>query len=291
METTIIDGRKIKDEILEDVKKKVKALPFTPVFCDILVGDNLVSASYVRIKSRLAESVGIKFRTAEFPESISTEELIQEIDNLNRVPHMCGIIVQLPLPNHIDKDSALGAISPDLDVDCLGFVASKKFYNNEEGLKYPTALACMKILDSININPAHGSGGVNLHGKEIVILGQGKLVGKPVTHLLESRGLEVSKITRNTENKNELIKSADLIISAMGSGKFITGDMIKKGAIIIDAGTSEEDGGVVGDVDLTSVKGIASFVSSTPGGVGPVTVAYLLSNVVESAKVIISKIT
>ena len=273
--TTIIDGRKIKDEMLEEIKNEVFQLPFSPVFCDILVGDNSVSASYVRIKEKLALLAGIKFRTAEFKESATTEELIEEIENLNRVPHMCGIIIQLPLPNHIDKRKVLDAITPVLDVDCLGSVNSEKFYNNEGGISFPTALACIKILDSLN---------VDLSQKKILILGQGSLVGLPVTHILKTRGLEVDIVNTKTTNTDELIKNADVIISAIGKAKFIKGDMVKDGVIIIDAGTSEDNGAIVGDVDLESVTGIASFVSPTPGGVGPVTVAMLLSNVLQVAK-------
>jgi methylenetetrahydrofolate dehydrogenase (NADP+) / methenyltetrahydrofolate cyclohydrolase len=273
--TTIIDGKKIKDEILEEVKRDVFSLPFTPVFCDILVGNNLSSIQYVGMKAKIAESVGIKFRTAEFKDSTSTEELIEEIENLNRVPHMCGVIIQLPLPYHIDKKLVLDAISPSIDVDCLGVINSENFYNNTGHISYPTALACIRILDGLN---------VDLSKKKILILGQGMLVGLPVTHLLKSRGLEIEIINSKTENIDVLIKNADVIISAIGKAKYIKGDKVKEGVIVIDAGTSEDNGAIVGDVDLESVKGVASFVSPTPGGVGPVTVAMLLNNVLQVAK-------
>jgi len=274
----IIDGRKIRNDILEEVKKGIAALPFQPVFCDVLVGEDLVSAQYIRMKAKTAESVGIKFHHAEFQSTITTAELIEEIKKLNLVSHMCGIIVQLPLPAHLDKRQILDAISPELDVDCLGTVASEQFYKGENGeslLGFPTALACVAILDSLQ---------TPLEGKKIVVLGQGELVGKPVAYLLRTQGLAVDTVRRNTENKDELIKNAGIIISGIGQGKFITGEMIKKGAIIIDAGTSESTGGVIGDVDLESVKDIASFVSPVPGGVGPVTVAMLLNNVLKVAQ-------
>ncbi len=270
METQIINCTKIKDDILAKIKEDVLSLPFSPVFCDILVGDDLVSASYVRIKARTAESVGIKFKAAHFPSSITTEELIEKIKDLNNVPNMCGIIVQLPLPSHINRDGVLDAIRPDLDVDCLGKDGSLAFYNNSGVLKYPTALACIEVINSLNFD---------LENKKIVILGQGKLVGRPVAHLLKMYNLDVQTITRDTENQDEILKNADIIVSAIGQGKFITGDKVKKGVVIIDAGTSEEDGGVVGDLYVDSVSGIASYVTSTPGGVGPVTVAMLLKNV------------
>jgi methylenetetrahydrofolate dehydrogenase (NADP+)/methenyltetrahydrofolate cyclohydrolase len=268
----IIDGRKIKGEILEELKDKVESLPFPPIFCDILVGEDTVSASYVRIKGRAAESVGIKFKTVNFPENTTTEEVVEEINNLNKVPHMCGIIVQLPLPSHIEVQTVLDAISPTLDVDCLGSFNSQNFYSDKGGIGYPTALACMKLLDSLNLK---------LEDKNIIVLGRGKLVGLPVTHLLESRALKVTVINSKTENSESIIKEADVIISAIGKGKFITGDMVKEGVVIIDAGTSEENGSVVGDVNIESFQNKASFITPTPGGVGPVTVATLLENVLK----------
>lgn len=271
----LINGREIRDKILEEIRKDLDFLPFQPVFCDILVGDDISSKQYVNIKAKTAESVGIKFRTAEFGKDVSIEELIEEIENLNKVPYICGIIIQLPLPNHIDKKTVLDTISPKLDVDCLGSVNSENFYNNSGEMSYPTALACVKVLDSLNID---------LSDKKILVLGQGNLVGLPVTHLLKNRGLEVSTADVKTENTEMLIKNADVIISAIGKAKYIKGNMIKNGAIIIDAGTSEDNGSVSGDVDLESVMEVASFVSPTPGGVGPVTVAMLLKNVLQVAK-------
>ncbi len=275
MQTQIINGRKIRDGILAEVKEEVSKLPFVPVFCDILIEGDPVSLQYVEMKARTAESVGIKFRNATFPSSITTEELVFQIENLNRVPHMCGIIVQLPLPSHIDKQTVIDAIDHHLDVDCLGTVSSDKFYVNANDIGFPTALACMKILDSIAIDTTD---------KNIVVLGRGTLVGKPVAHLLETRGLKVDVVHSKTENTEELMKNADIIISGIGSGKFITGEKVKEGVVIIDAGTSEDNGSVVGDVDTVSITGKASYLSPTPGGVGPVTVAILLSNVLKVAK-------
>ena len=198
---------------------------------------------------------------------------------------MCGIIVQLPLPEHLDKREILNSIDSRLDVDCLGDVTSEKFYNDyntQTDLGYPTALACMALLDSIDLDldPSTPLGA----GRKIVVLGQGMLVGRPVSALLEFRGLSSVIVRSKTENKEKLIKEADIIISGMGKGKYITGNMIKFGAIVIDAGTSESDGGIVGDVDLESVKDVAGYVSPVPGGVGPVTVAMLLKNVLKVAK-------
>ena len=271
----IIDGKKLSGEILEKVKQEVALLNFFPVFCDVLVGDDPSSAQYVRMKKKKAESVGIKFHNANFPATITTEELVKEIKILNRLPNMCGIIIQLPLPLHLDKRVVLDAIDSHLDVDCLGAVASENFYKGSTDLGFPTALACMAILDSINLD---------LKNKKIVVLGQGILVGKPITALLKFRNLSLVVVASQTPDKEKLLKEADVIISGIGHGKHITGDMLKKGVILIDAGTSESNGAIVGDVDLESVKDVASFVSPVPGGVGPVTVAMLLNNVLNVAK-------
>lgn len=274
----IINGKKIRDEILSKVKQEVMLLPFVPIFCDVLVGNDPSSVQYVKMKMKTAEAVGIKFHNANFPESITTDELIKEIKFLNKVPNMCGIIIQLPLPKSIDKRAILDSIDPCLDVDCLGSVASDKFYNNynsQTDLGYPTAFACMMLLDSIDIP---------LKGKVIVVLGQGELVGKPISALLHYRDLNYLAISSETENKEYLLQQADIIISGMGKGKYITGNMIKYGAVIIDAGSSESGSGIIGDVDLESVKDVASYVSPVPGGVGPVTVAMLLNNVLKVAK-------
>ena len=283
----ILDGKKLSEDILAEVKKEVADLPFQPVFTDVLVGNDPSSVQYVRMKAKAAESVGIKFHNANFSETIKTHELITELENLNKIKNMCGIIIQLPLPSSIDRQAALDAIDPKLDVDCLGKVASEKFYQGEfeQGeslLGYPTALACMALLDSLNLDLTH---------RKIVVLGQGVLVGKPIAALLRFRGLKPEVIRSKTEDKEKIIKEADVIISGIGKGKYLTGGMIKRGAILIDAGTSEdisappaERASIVGDVDLESVRNVAGWVSPVPGGVGPVTVAMLLKNVLTVAK-------
>jgi len=280
----IIDGRKIRNEILEEIKQEINALSFTPVFCDILVGEDPASVQYVNMKFKTAVSLGIKFHKAFFKEDISTEDLIKEIQVLNKMENMCGIIVQLPLPLHIDTKKVLNAILSDLDVDCLGEVSSTKFYQGEKVLHLPTASACLYILDSLNID---------LNSKNIVVLGQGELVGKPTAFLLKQRGLNVVSLNRESLGKEEIIKDADIIISGIGQASYLKGDMLKPGVILIDAGTSESLGysptgepnnAIVGDVDLDSTKDIASVISPVPGGVGPVTIAMLFKNVLQVAK-------
>lgn len=313
METKIIDGRRIRNEILEGVKRGVAELSFQPVFCDVLVGNDSVSRQYVEMKAKTAERMGMRFHNAHFEEDISPEDLIREIKDLGKIEGISGVIVQLPLPSKFNdfKREILDSVPSELDVDCLGSKASESFYRNENEIGFPTALACITILDSLFENglgakDTKDEKGENSKGevlanekksfnkeellkeilkdKKIVVLGQGELVGKPVTALLRFRGLEPITIRSSTENKEQLIKEADVIISGVGKGKYIRGDMIKEGAILIDAGTSESNGGIVGDIDMESVNGIAGYLSPVPGGVGPVTVATLLENVLKVAR-------
>jgi methylenetetrahydrofolate dehydrogenase (NADP+) / methenyltetrahydrofolate cyclohydrolase len=272
----VIDGKAIAEKILSTLKSEVIKLPFTPVFCDVLVGEDPVSKSYVSIKGRTAEQAGFSFLLEQLPSDITEEELVSRINVLNSVPNMCGIIVQLPLPSHLHRQNILNAILPELDVDCLGAVNSQKFYSSNEFVTAPpTALAVMEILEHI---PA------SLQDKKIVIIGKGNLVGRPVCRLLEKQGHVPFMADENTENFKEVIKNADVLICGAGHPKLITGQMVKPGSIVIDAGTSESEGGIVGDVDFESVSKVAGWVSPVPGGVGPVTVAKLLENVLERVK-------
>jgi methylenetetrahydrofolate dehydrogenase (NADP+)/methenyltetrahydrofolate cyclohydrolase len=270
----IIDGRKISKEILAEVKVKVKTLDFKPVFCDILVGNDLASLKYVELKKKKALELGIDFYDANFTENITTEELILEIEKINKIENMCGIIVQLPLPSHLDTQKILDTIEPSLDVDCLGEELSNKFYNGDLFIAPPTALACEALLESLNLD---------LLKKKILIIGEGKLVGKPMANILKFKNYNFDIINSKSENQETLIKEADVLITGVGRGSLITGDMVKEGVIVIDAGTSEEDSVLVGDVDFDSVSTKASFVTPVPGGVGPVTVAMLFSNVLKVA--------
>ncbi len=197
METILIDGKKIREEILKEVLVEVSKLPFQPVFCDVLVGDDPASHQYVEMKRKMAEKVGIKFHQAEFDENISKDELVEEIKKIGKIENMCGLIVQLPLPEKLKdfKKEILEAVPEEIDVDCLGMMASKRFYENKNEIGYPAALACVYILESLNID---------LNTKKIVIMGQGELVGKPVSMLLRFKGLEPKIVDSTTLNKEEL---------------------------------------------------------------------------------------
>ncbi len=271
----VIDGKKIADQILEDLRLRVKRLPFQPVFCDVIVGNDPVSLSYVSIKAKKAESIGIEFRRSQFPVDITTQDLVSEIQKLNLLPNMCGLILQLPLPNHIDRQTALNAITPELDVDVLHSQNTKKFYQGDFSLVPPTANAVVHILDTAVPNQTN---------KKFVVVGQGELVGKPVAMLLASKGLSVLTADQSTSDLSSLCSDADVIVSGTGKVSLITGDMVKEGAVVIDAGTAESNAGISGDVDFASVAPKASWISPVPGGVGPVTVAKLLENVIVVAE-------
>lgn len=271
----IIDGKIIAQEILTNVQKGIARLDFQPVFCDLLVGGDPASAQYVRMKAKTAEKVGMKFRHANFPASITTERLVAEIKKINQEPNLCGLIVQLPLPASLDKQAILDAIEPRLDVDCTGRVNMELFYSGRAYVEFPTAAAVMEVLKN---------SGLDFTQKKFLVIGYGQLVGKPVSFLLEQKGYKFDIARSKTENILELMKNADVIISAVGKAKLVTGEKIEPGCVVVDAGTSESDGGIVGDVDFASVKSVAGFVSPVPGGVGPITVACLLANVLKVAQ-------
>ncbi len=277
----IINGSLIANKILEELKQEVARLSFRPLFCDLLVGDDQVSKSYVNIKAKRAQEIGLEFKLIQLPVDVTTGQLILELTEVQKNLQLAGLIVQLPLPVSLDKALILNAIDSKVDVDYLSDVNGKLFYEGKNKLTPPTAAAVMTLLDSLELD---------LKLMNILVVGQGDLVGRPVTFLLRERQLKVTTADTSTNDLQSLTKKADIIISGTGQAKLIKGDMIKPGAILIDCGTTESGGGIVGDIDSDSVSSIAGFVSPVPGGVGPVTVARLLYNVVAVAKEINSNV-
>ena len=270
----IIDGKKIADKILSGIKTEILHLPFRPVFCDVLVGDNPVSRSYVNIKGKKALEVGMDFLPVFLPEQISQEELLVEVAKLNQTPNLCGLVVQLPLPDKFNEREVLDAVAPELDADCMGEINQQAFYSNQPSLVLPTAGAILEIFKELGVSK----------DKLVAVIGKGELVGKPAAHLLTRFGYRVVTADKKTEDLKAFCLKADVLISATGIPGLLTGDMIKPGSVVIDAGTSESGGSIVGDVEKASVSKIASCLTPVPGGVGPVTVAILLSNVLSNAK-------
>ena len=271
----MINGNGIAQQILTKLMVEVKKFPFTPLFCDVIIGEDPVAQSYVKIKARRAEEIGLKFKLIQLPSSITTLDVVVQLKKIQQDPFLAGLIVQLPLPAQLDKFAILNAIDPRVDVDCLNAENAKSFYVGSVKLLPPTAAAVVSVLDSLKLD---------LKLLNILVIGQGELVGKPVTALLKNRGLAVTTSDNSTSNLKDLTSIADIIISATGQAKLITGNMIKSGVVLIDCGTSESAGSIVGDIDTESVAEKARYLAPVPGGIGPVTVAMLLQNVVEVAK-------
>lgn len=271
----IIDGKKIAEDISLRSQQRINRLPYRPLLVDVVVGNDPASMSYVSIKQRTSLKYGLDFEAVYLPEDASTQDIISAITEQSERDNLTGLLVQLPLPPNVDRDAVLDAIPKRVDVDLLSSESKNDFYDNQVSLIPPTAGAVMAILDYL---------GEDWQDKKFLVLGQGELVGRPVAHLLRDRGLQVSVADEFTDDRAVLLMTSDVIISGVGKPRLVTGDMIKSGTIIIDAGTSESDGALSGDMDFESVSAKAKYITPVPGGVGPVTVAKLIENVVIKAE-------
>jgi len=274
----LIDGKEIANKILEKIAEEVKELKakgIEPSLAVVLVGDDQSSLRYVAQKEKAALKVGIDFKLYRFPAVIKTEQLIREVQNIQKNDKPNALIVQLPLPDSIDSAQVLNAIDHEKDVDCLTYFNLGKLAIGEPVILPPTPTAIFAI-----IKDRH----VGLAGKQVVVVGCGSLVGKPLVMMLMRTDATVTVCNSTTHDLLHLANHADILISAVGKPGLITKDMVKDGALVIDAGFAVIDGKVYGDVDVTDVSKKASAVTPTPGGVGPITVAQLLSNVVDVAK-------
>jgi methylenetetrahydrofolate dehydrogenase (NADP+)/methenyltetrahydrofolate cyclohydrolase len=271
----IIDGKKISAEILEQLKIEVARLSFTPKLVDVLVGNDPVTESYVKIKAKRAAEIGIDFEILRFDKDISERELREKVQAVNKFENICGVIVQLPLPEHLDKQRILDCIDQRVDVDMISTKNSKAFYSGESRLFPPTAAAILRILEKLEMD---------LNEKNILVVGAGDLVGKPVAYLLNKRRAVVTVVDNQTKDLVTPAKHSDIIISGAGVSRLITSKMVNQDTVVIDAGTAESAGGISGDADFENIKDLVKAITPVPGGVGPVTVAMLLKNVVEVAK-------
>ncbi len=262
----VLDGKKIAEELLVATQTAVAHLSRQPKLVDVVVGDDAVQMQFVRMKQKKAEAVGIHFVVESLPLYTTTEAVVARLLELGQDAAVDAVVVQLPLPAHIETDTVLNAIAPHQDVDGLG--ATSRFVA-------PTAEAIVTILDSLHLQ---------LQSEVLVVVGQGRLVGAPVTKLLRARGLEVTVVDEHTENAAAILQQATVLISAVGKPHFIRSDTVSAGVVVIDAGTSESGGVVMGDV-APEVAEIARYMTPVPGGVGPVTVACLLRHVVQVVEV------
>jgi methylenetetrahydrofolate dehydrogenase (NADP+)/methenyltetrahydrofolate cyclohydrolase len=263
----LLEGKKIADEILRDIKEKIKLQRLKPGLAVVLIGQNEASEIYVALKQKAAEAIGINFFLYRFSEEAEGNKIIEKIQELNRDKNISGIIVQLPLPKKLSTQKIMDAIAPEKDAD--GFSEQSKV-----SPVFPNA-----ILQLIK------SSGQDLLGKNAVVIANSKEFGETMNKVLENEKIKSRYIlAKNIKNSLALIKNADIVITAVGKPKLISGNMIKEGAIIIDGGISKIGEKVMGDVDFESVKNIAGYLSPVPGGVGPMTIACLLENVYKLSK-------
>ena len=275
----LIDGKALSQQIKDQLKEKVlnfeKKHNRKITLAVILVGENPASQVYVKNKIKATEYVGMKSLSYYLPENATEKEVIDTVNSLANDDLVDGILVQLPLPKHLDENKILNLIPADKDVD--GFLPENV---GKLTLDLPTTVACtpfgvIKMLEST---------GVDLTGKNAVVIGRSNIVGKPMALLLLQKNCTVTICHSKTVNLKEICKSADVLVAAIGRPKFVTADMVKDGAIIIDVGINRTENGLVGDVDFDNVKDKSSFITPVPGGVGPMTIAMLLENTYLSAE-------
>lgn len=273
----IINGKEIAENILNNIKKEVENFDVKPTLAVIIVGNDPASKVYVKNKIKKSEFLGFNSILKELPEDIQKEELLDVIKNLNNDKNVNGILLQLPLPKGLDEKDFLDEISPIKDVDGFTTYNSGKLFKGEK----PYSIACtpkgiIKLLETKNIN---------LEGKLAVVIGRSNIVGKPIAALLLQKNATVIQAHSKTKNLPEILKLADVIISATGKEEFIKGDTVKEGAVIIDVGiTRNKNGKLTGDVDFESVNKKVSYITPVPGGVGPMTIASLMENTLELYK-------
>lgn len=278
MSAKILNGKEVASKIKQDLKKEVTQLKtngINPALAVVIVGDNSASRVYVNAKKKACDLTGIESLEYALPEETSEIELLELIDNLNSDNRVNGILVQLPLPNHIDEEKVIYAIDPIKDVDAFHPVNVGRIMTGNAVFLPCTPAGVMELI--------HESG-IEVKGKECVIVGRSNIVGKPQAMLLLAEHGTVTICHSRTKNLAEVCKRADILVAALGKPEFITGDMIKLGAVVIDVGINRKEGKkIVGDVEFSTVSKIAGAITPVPGGVGPMTISMLLKNTVKAA--------
>ena len=272
----IIDGKLIAQELKDEVKAKLAKLDTKLTLLVIMVGDNPASKVYVESKEKNCKKVGMLTKTLVFDANVPQKKIIDAIQAANADPAITGILVQLPLPAHLDEVKIIDAIDPKKDVDGLTTVNQGKLFSGvNDGIIPATPKGIMHILKKLFIN---------LEGKTAVVIGRSKLVGKPIAQLLLSKNATVTMCHSKTENLKDVCLGANVLVVAIGKAKFITADMIKPDAIVIDVGINRNFGRIDGDVDFENAVSVAGYITPVPGGVGQLTIACLLENVIECYK-------
>lgn len=279
MSSAIINGKEIGQEIRNAVAERVirlKEQGLTPGLAVVLVGDNQASATYVRNKQKSCEAIGMYSELIKLPEGTTQEELLTQIQLLNQREDIHGILVQLPLPKHIDEDKVIATIAVEKDVDGFSPVSVGKMMLGQETFLPCTPFGVMKLLEY---------SGIEIAGKHAVIVGRSHIVGKPMGQLLLQKDATVTYTHSKTPDLPSFTKQADILIAAVGRANFITKEHVKDGAVVIDVGINRDDNNkLCGDVNFAEVDGIASHITPVPGGVGPMTITMLLFNTVQAAE-------
>jgi methylenetetrahydrofolate dehydrogenase (NADP+) / methenyltetrahydrofolate cyclohydrolase len=279
MSATVIDGKAVAASVRERVRGEVGdlvgQLGRPPGLATVLVGDDPASAIYVRRKREACEEVGIRSLHHEPDGSVSQEDLLELVGELNDNDEVDGILVQLPLPDQIDAGAIVNALDPDKDVDGLTPTSAGRLARGEPGLVPCTPQGIMELLASAGVDPA---------GKEAVIVGRSNLIGRPLFSLLLGANATVTVCHSRTRDLGEVCRRAEILVAAAGQPRLIGGDMVRPGAPVIDVGTNRTDDGLVGDVDFEAAKEVAGAITPVPGGVGPMTIAMLLANTVQAAR-------
>ena len=276
----LLDGKilsaKIKEEVKVEVTQIVKEKNITPGLAVILVGNDAASATYVASKAKACKDAGIYSVVHEMPESITQEELLETINMMNNNPKLDGILVQLPLPKHIDTTTVLEAINPLKDVDGFHPYNVGRMVSNLDSFLPATPFGVMRMFEEHNIE---------LSGKDVVVIGSSDIVGKPMASLLINKKATVTVCNSRTKDLKAHTSKADIVIIAVGVPYLLKEDMVKDGAVVIDVGINRlESGKLVGDADFEGLKNKCSFLTPVPGGVGPMTIAMLLKNTIKAAK-------
>jgi len=274
----LLDGKTMAAQLTEGLKKRVEALKekgVTPGLAVILVGEDPASQVYVRNKGKACDELGMYSETIRLPQETKQEELEALIEKLNRDDRIHGILVQLPLPKALNEAAALRRIIPEKDVDGFHIENAGKLFTGQTGVVACTPKGILHMLKAAN---------VPLSGKEAVVIGRSNIVGKPVAMLLLNENCTVTICHSRTADLASHTRRADILIAAVGKPRFVTADMVKPGAAVVDVGTNRVDGKVVGDVDFEAVEKVAGYISPVPGGVGKMTIGMLMENTVEAAE-------
>lgn len=269
----IIDGKAISNEIQENIRKEVELLDKKPGLAVILVGEDSASKVYVNNKEKMCKKLGINSFVYRLPEDTSEKELLDLIEKLNNDSDVDGILLQHPVPSQIDEMKAFCTISPMKDVDGFNIVNRGKLAVGEDAFVACTPLGVVEMI-------RHE--GITIKGKHCVIIGRSNIVGKPLFELMLRENATVTVCHSKTVNLKEICKTADILVAAIGKPKFVTEDMVKDGAVVIDVGINRIDGKLIGDVDFENVSKKASYITPVPGGVGPMTIAMLMKNVMKA---------